>query len=560
MSNTPRAYGFSHIGHRSENQDRFRIFDSWREDESLLIVVADGMGGHNGGSLAAEAVISAADAHWAHRNRYNSMRDFLNELVEVTQEAVLQIEVGEHHDLEPHTTVVALYIQKDQALSMHIGDSRVMQYRNNTFVKRTTDHTLTELLFLRGKITEDEMATHPDQNKLSSCLGSNGHTNPDFNEWDISTACSFVICTDGFWELWPKDIIAMFIDQLNTADDLQQRVMAALHEYPRHDNTTAVILHVDNSMTENTDTAAHPPLIENHKQSYKQSHKKFSRYRPFIFTTLILLLLGLIAFLYSVQTLLKHSGQLTSVKQSDKPMSSTDTFLTESETAASPEMAPTETQAGPSQHEHPEQSIVMSSSRPPTVKLIPTAKHTPAPLKANTSMNTTDDTIREFTNLPYINAEKAATVVTTHLQNIGILGPQDQLKTESVTPFQQTARRIELKQWHNHIPVLSGAVWANVENHFITSITGRPLKNIRVNVEPTLSFQAALAKAKQSSLDTLINTNQQMLVVFRHKQVDHLGWMIEGQRDGHEETIIISAKNGDILFQQPTVSNTSAHL
>ena len=202
------AHGFSHTGQRNENQDRYAILES-PDDRSRLLVVADGLGGHTGGLLAAETTVATAEQCWRNRYPEQSPESFLNALVGECHDAVRRAALEQ--GLDAHSTIVALLLQDGQAISVHAGDSRVMQYSETSFVNRTVDHSIAQLLALRGTITDDEIAGHPDQNKLFAQIGGPTAPEPEIRHWDLSEGTRFVLCSDGFWEIFRHgEIVELF--------------------------------------------------------------------------------------------------------------------------------------------------------------------------------------------------------------------------------------------------------------------------------------------------------------------------------------------------------------
>ncbi len=230
----------SHIGGRDENQDAQATFQD-SQSRQILIVVADGMGGHSGGSEAARVICDTAQELWAQR-------------LQRTPEQLLQTLVSESHsrvnamsavaELDARSTLVALWLDDSRALSVHVGDSRVMQYGPAGLIKRTVDHSVAQLRVLSGKITEAQMATDSGQSSLITSIGGEQLPEPEFTEWDLAAGAGFIVCTDGFWEILDSQAqhaLMMNDGDLQTA--LQGCLTAALEQASdRHDNCTAVLL------------------------------------------------------------------------------------------------------------------------------------------------------------------------------------------------------------------------------------------------------------------------------------------------------------------------------
>ena len=138
-----------HIGDRSEQQDRLKIIPSKKEPGVILIVVADGMGGHTGGAMAAQQVISTAEQIFSN---FSSVEDSPQKLLtSIIHESHLIITLSSYtSEQEPHSTVVLMLLQKDRADWAHVGDSRLYHFRGQPLVQRTRDHSYVEQLFREG--------------------------------------------------------------------------------------------------------------------------------------------------------------------------------------------------------------------------------------------------------------------------------------------------------------------------------------------------------------------------------------------------------------------------
>ena len=153
------------IGGRDEQQDRIAVFEN---GGAHLLALADGMGGHEGGALAAQAVIDVAresfvgpldeDAGKLHERICHGAHERINAL-------------GAERGIAPHSTCVLLHVTESEATWTHVGDSRLYRFDGGRLVGRTVDHSVVELMRLQGKISEGEMKTHRDQNRLYEAVG-----------------------------------------------------------------------------------------------------------------------------------------------------------------------------------------------------------------------------------------------------------------------------------------------------------------------------------------------------------------------------------------------------
>ena len=238
-------HSFTHAGQRHENQDRLKILKSEDGNECLL-VVADGLGGHSGASLAAQTVADVARKLWNAKDGYESPAPFLQSLIRESHESVNAI--GLETGLNPRSTVAALFVTGSEATSIHAGDSRVMQFSRVAPLGRTLDHSIGQINVLRGLISEDELATHPDQKKLFSHVGGEAPPEAEIKRWRLRDGTRFVVCSDGFWEVFsPSEILEVF-ETRNPEHSIAMRFAGKLAKLQRHDNTTAILAEFDSGL------------------------------------------------------------------------------------------------------------------------------------------------------------------------------------------------------------------------------------------------------------------------------------------------------------------------
>jgi PPM family protein phosphatase len=246
---------FTHIGNREENQDRLSVLQS-SDQQSLLCVVADGMGGHEGGSLAAQTIIDTASVLWQEQLQQTklnqeSAESFLHNIVNQSHLAVNN--AGESNGLEPRSTIAVLYLYHDSekynAISIHAGDSRITQYSKTEKIAKSFDHSLAQLKVLRGKITEEELADDPDQSKVISNIGGQDLPDQEITHWDLAKGGRFTICSDGFWEVFNNnDVLDLFEIALDERESkIETTLLEKMQERPKHDNTTVIMIEIDKS-------------------------------------------------------------------------------------------------------------------------------------------------------------------------------------------------------------------------------------------------------------------------------------------------------------------------
>ena len=161
----------THAGDRSEQQDRVAVFRHPSRAGLLLAVVADGMGGHLGGGMAAEQVVLRARQNFeVFMPRHESAEELLGGIIDEAHRMMRLTRFTTCQD--PHSTAALLLLQPGRANWAHCGDSRLYHLRGKRILFRSEDHSLVGELRRKGRIDDEVALVHPRRNVLLSCLGS----------------------------------------------------------------------------------------------------------------------------------------------------------------------------------------------------------------------------------------------------------------------------------------------------------------------------------------------------------------------------------------------------
>src|SRR4051812_4242117 len=186
------------LGARRTNQDRVA---HWASREALLIVVADGMGGHLHGEIAAEIAVEALGRAFAQEAtpRVAQPADFLVRGIAFAHETILREAERRELSEAPRTTVVACLVQGGFAYWGHIGDSRLYLLRNGRIHARTRDHSIVQHLVDTGRIREEAVAFHPERNRILQCLGGVQPPRVETGTERLAKDDIVLLCSDGLW-------------------------------------------------------------------------------------------------------------------------------------------------------------------------------------------------------------------------------------------------------------------------------------------------------------------------------------------------------------------------
>ena len=220
---------------RANNQDA--MYADWG-----LFIVADGMGGHQGGEVAANLAVRAVA-----KAERGSVSDLRNAVVEanrlVHETAIAQPEL---HGMG--TTLTALAVDQHgeghQFVVLNVGDSRVYRYRDNQLEQLTEDHSYVAELVRRGDIDDEAASVHPYRNMLTRAIGV--HPDVEIDEWVFEPAVGdrFILCSDGLTNELDDSAIA---EQLANADNpgaIAQALVATANEHGGRDNSTVLVVDV----------------------------------------------------------------------------------------------------------------------------------------------------------------------------------------------------------------------------------------------------------------------------------------------------------------------------
>jgi PPM family protein phosphatase len=230
-------------GGRKVNQDRMGYLYT---RDSLLMVVADGMGGHARGEIASELTLQTIAAMFQ-RQAKPMLADpaaFLEESILASHRELHRYRAENSLPEAPRTTVVACVIQKGLAVWAHAGDSRLYLIRGPKIATRTVDHSRVHHLVSSGLITDEDAKDHPERNRIYNCVGA--YLAPTV---EVSPAMALhsgdvvLLCTDGLWgALQDRKIADIFSDRtvMRAVPDLVSEALEAAG--PDADNCTAVAM------------------------------------------------------------------------------------------------------------------------------------------------------------------------------------------------------------------------------------------------------------------------------------------------------------------------------
>jgi len=237
------VYQESHIGSRKVNQDRMGY--SFTRD-ALLLVLADGMGGHLRGEAAATVALQTIATLFQQQAApyVKKPQRFLEEALHAAHRDIHLYRAAQQMPETPRTTIVACLIQHNTATWAHCGDSRLYWMRDGQILARTRDHSHVESLIAKGMALPSERATHPDRNKLYNCLGADTPPRVEIaGGAGMLPGDVVLLCSDGLWSMLPDGELARQLHAQTVARAVPDILQAALKAAgDMSDNVTALAI------------------------------------------------------------------------------------------------------------------------------------------------------------------------------------------------------------------------------------------------------------------------------------------------------------------------------
>jgi serine/threonine protein phosphatase PrpC len=233
---------------RANNEDSYLYWEAGSDGEfarkGRLAVIADGMGGYEGGQeasrLAVETVRQVYDQQFNSDPQTTLIAAFAAAHENIQRYAV------EHPELHGMgTTCTATAIVDSQLYFAHVGDSRLYLIRGETVSRLTRDHSYVGRLVESGIVRSEDAESHPQRHILTAALGSGREVDPDFPAAPLTLQenDSLLLCTDGLWSLVSEQEISSVIRANTPADSCSVLVKMAL-DRGGPDNATVLVLRI----------------------------------------------------------------------------------------------------------------------------------------------------------------------------------------------------------------------------------------------------------------------------------------------------------------------------
>lgn len=229
---------------RTQNQDSFRI--NHLDRRTVLAAVCDGMGGARSGNVASSLAVDVFVQEIKQSRRGNMSRaDIESMLIRAVKLANYTVydqakQFEEFNGMG--TTLVAAYVTGNSACIVNVGDSRAYHMGGGGIRRITTDHSVVQMMLLRGELTIDQARQYPGKNLITRAIGTEQVIEPDLFWVDLEPDDSLFLCSDGLSNLVDEQEILFEVVHGVNKEGCCQRLLDIAKSRGAPDNVTSLLI------------------------------------------------------------------------------------------------------------------------------------------------------------------------------------------------------------------------------------------------------------------------------------------------------------------------------
>lgn len=230
---------------RKQNQDQVGIF--YNENQLPILLLCDGMGGHNAGDVASEMAIFAIGHAWENTEDIDSpdkVTAWMQENIQ-TANAKIYENANKYQDLAGMgTTIVAAVVfeELETAVLAHVGDSRIYLIQEEIMNQATKDHSYVQELVDMQMITEEEASHHPQKNILTRAVGIDPEVEVEIEQVTFLSGDMLLLCSDGLTDMVDESqALAILTDAHKTVEEKTEALVDQANANGGRDNISVLI-------------------------------------------------------------------------------------------------------------------------------------------------------------------------------------------------------------------------------------------------------------------------------------------------------------------------------
>lgn len=304
-------YGQTDVGRqRTNNEDAFVV--EQLDEYTVLAVAIDGVGGYEGGEVAAEMAQKEIPAYLKEFTRGERL-ELLKQAVVCANNAIYDRRRLDTARPDMSCVLTAALIDAGRMVvdMVHVGDTRMYQYHHGELRKLSHDHSLVGYREEIGDLTEEEAMHHPQRNVISRVVGSDHHEVGDSDfleaaEFPLLPNSTFLLCSDGLTDLITSKQIVAILERSISLEEKTQALIDAANDAGGKDNITVVLVDyqaedVVDPITENDDSQIEEQHEETLLDMPDTKKRKINMMIPILTVISVLLLGTCIALLVSLK-------------------------------------------------------------------------------------------------------------------------------------------------------------------------------------------------------------------------------------------------------------------
>ena len=235
---------------REQNEDSV-LYCRFEHSDVSLMIVADGVGGHEGGAVASKFVINsikelvAKAVLLAHSGGGYAEEWLQNTLLNAIEEANNELLIEQRNQPQYRnmaTTVVALLINEDRAVLGHLGDSRCYLYANSKLTQLTEDHTVLQNLLNEGKITKKQFNDLPLHHMISKAIGLTSEPEISVSRFELKPDSEYLLCSDGLTNSLSDEEIESVLSHYSDLSNCVDELITRANDNGGEDNISVIVL------------------------------------------------------------------------------------------------------------------------------------------------------------------------------------------------------------------------------------------------------------------------------------------------------------------------------
>src|SRR3990167_3458813 len=240
--------GLSDIGLvRSNNEDVWSALNDYG-----FFILADGMGGHNAGEIAAKEAVtfistSMEELFLASENSWNifELSSFTKLFIENANSWVYRLGKEKKEYRGMGTTICALLFHEKSLIYGHVGDSRIYRFRNEKLEQLTVDHSLKNELISQGRFSNNNEQPFPYKNVLTRAIGTQQDVEVETHITPVNINDVYLMCSDGLSDYVPNKEILSILKEETSLDIASAKLIERAKLHGGQDNITVVIVRVE---------------------------------------------------------------------------------------------------------------------------------------------------------------------------------------------------------------------------------------------------------------------------------------------------------------------------